>query len=398
MVQKRKSTKIKCTHFTWQLNMRGGVYQADGRGNTPPLGRHSLTTRKYDTAIEELKALDVTMAVKLGLAPPPAPSSEVKVLPLNEGKDEYLAFVARPRALKGGSSSTQKRYRGIFDKAVAFFEKRGRRTWNEVTENELHQYCAFLVTNGYAHATQVTEVVTLKQAINHWIDRGLLPPENNFKLEIDKVTESTTYCYTVEEVAAMVQHCRKTDRIWLADIIIGLAYTGMRIGELAQLRWSAVHAEKIAVVDDSRRGDEYGENGRTTKRGRSRMIPIHETLRGVLDRLRGDGGRGLVFRAQRGGPLRPRNVLQAFIDEVIEPLKDRFPGEPGEPSFANGRLHSFRHFFCSLCAIDGVRERVSMQWLGHSSSAIVRRYFHLKDDESQLQMAKLEKRNILGEA
>ena len=87
--------------------------------------------------------------------------------------------------------------------------------------------------------------VTLKQAINHWIDKGLLPPENNFTLEIDKVTESTTYCFTAEEVAAMVQHCRESGRLnWLADVIIGLAYTGMRIGELAQLRWTAVHRRK----------------------------------------------------------------------------------------------------------------------------------------------------------
>ena len=128
------------------------------------------------------------------------------------------------------------------------------------------------------------------------------------------------------------------------------------------------------------------------------MIPIHDALRGVLDRLRGDGGRGLVFRAQQGGPVHPRNVLHAFINEVIEPLKDRFPGEPGEPSFASGRLHSFRHFFCSLCANQGVSERVLMQWLGHTSSAMVKRYYHLQEDESQLQMAKLEKRNILGEA
>ena len=79
-------------------------------------------------------------------------------MPLKEGRDEYLAFVARPRALKGGSKSTQKRYRGIFNKAVPFFEKRGVRTWNEVTESELQEYGSFLDKKGYAHATQVIEV------------------------------------------------------------------------------------------------------------------------------------------------------------------------------------------------------------------------------------------------
>jgi integrase len=398
MVQKRKSTKVKCTHFSWQLYTRNGVYQADGRGNEPPLGRHTLTTRKYEKALEELKALDTTIAVRMGLAPAPAPPSDAKILPLDDGKDEYLAFVARPRALKGGSTSTQKRYRGICEKALPFLERRGIRTWNEVTEDVLQQYGSFLDEKGYAHATQVVEVVTLKQAINYFIARGLLPPENNFTLGIDKVTESTTYCFTAEEVDAMVRHCRVSGHLdWLADVLVGLAYTGMRIGELCQLRWTAVHARMVEVVDDSRRGAGNGRGERTTKSGRSRLIPIHGRLRSVLDRLRGEGGCGLVFRAQRAGPLRPRNVLQAFIEEVIEPLKGRFPGEPGEVGFASGRLHSFRHFFCSLCANEGVSERVLMQWLGHTSSAMVKRYYHLQEEESQLQMAKLEKRDFLGD-
>ena len=310
-------------------------------------------------------------------------------MPLKAGRDEYLSFVARPRALKGGSESTQKRYRAVFDKAVPFFEQRGVITWNDVTENELQAYASFMEKKGYAHATQVLELVTLKQAMNHWIDRGLLPPELNFKLKIDKVTESTTYCFTSTEVDSMIRHCRDTEQLnWLGDVIVGLAYGGMRIGELAQLRWAAVDLGRnlISVVDDSRRNIARGGSARTTKSGRSRSVPIHDELRRVLDRLQAAGRGGPVFRASQGGPLRPRNVLQAFIDEVIEPLKARFPGEDSEEGFATGRLHSLRHFFCSRCANQGVSERVLMEWLGHASSAMVRRYYHLDNEEAQLQM------------
>jgi hypothetical protein len=51
----------------------------------------------------------------------------------------------------------------------------------------------------------------------------------------------------------------------------------------------------------------------------------------------------LVFRASRSGQLRPRNVLQAFVEEVIEPLSHRFPGEDAEQGFRTGQLHSLRH-------------------------------------------------------
>lgn len=39
----------------------------------------------------------------------------------------------------------------------------------------------------------------------------------------------------------MVDLCRSSTRLhWLADVIVALAATGMRIGELAALRWSDV--------------------------------------------------------------------------------------------------------------------------------------------------------------
>jgi integrase len=79
----------------------------------------------------------------------------------------------------------------------------------------------------------------------------------------------------------------------------------------------------------------------------------------------------------------------------LTPLHERFPAAPGQISFADGRLHSFRHFFCSTCANNGVPEQVVMQWLGHRDSAMVRHYYHLHDEEAQRQMRRL---SILGEA
>jgi integrase len=395
MVQgRRKSEQVKCKYFTWLLQKRNDVYQADGRGNNPSAGRHSLATRERDKALESLHLLDATVAVGLGLASPTVLKAiDGKYVPLKEGQVEYLSHVARPRSLKGGSKSTQKRYRSVFDKAVAFFEKRGIRTWNEVTQSELESYISDLAKKGYAHATQVMEIVTLKQAINYWIDKDLLPAQQGFKLEVDKVTESTTYCFTTAEVETMIRHCREPEGLsWLGNVIVALAFTGMRIGELVQLRWSAVDlGRKMITVIDDRRSGRSGDNARTTKSGASRRIPIHPRLQVILELLQKDSLGGLVFRAQKGGPLHTRNVLEAFIDDVVEPLKDQFPSDEGEAGFATGRLHSLRHYFCSVCANEGVPERVLMTWLGHSSSAMVKRYYHLNNEEAQLQMRKLGK-------
>ncbi|MCH7814806.1 MAG: tyrosine-type recombinase/integrase [Planctomycetes bacterium] len=99
---------------------------------------------------------------------------------------------------------------------------------------------------------------------------------------------------------------------------------------------------------------------------------------------------GRVFHGPRGGKIKPDRVRVLLIRDVIEPLKKRFPTPPGERGFEHGRVHGFRHYFCSAAANAGVPMIVLMVWLGHRDSGMVRHYFHLHDTESQEQMQKLD--------
>ena len=85
--------------------------------------------------------------------------------------------------------------------------------------------------------------------------------------------------------------------------------------------------------------------------------------------------------------------LSPLGNALILPLEERFPTPEAEVGFATGRLHSFRHYFCSTCANNGVPEQIVMAWLGHRDSAMVKHYYHLHDEEAQRQMNRL---NFLG--
>ena len=168
----------------------------------------------------------------------------------------------------------------------------------------------------------------------------------------------------------------------------------MRIGELASLRWSDVDlSRKLIVLEDesTRRATTHRER-RTTKSGYSRSFPIHEELLELL-RKHDHHPDGLVFHGPLRGKLKPDVVRRALIRDVLEPLSSRFPSVSGQPSFVDGRLHSFRHYFCSTCATEGIAERVLMNWLGHRNSSMVHRYYHLHDNESQKQMSRLGRLN-----
>lgn len=236
------------------------------------------------------------------------------------------------------------------------------------------------------------EVTTVKQTINYLTRAKLLSPDRQFSIDVDKSDETETYCYKRCEVDAMILQCREEGNlIWLGDVLVGLAYTGMRIGELAQVRWSdADLSNKRLILPDRSRSAVQARRVRTNKNRSSRSFPIHDQLTLVLKKLESERTGKYIFVASRGGALRPNNVLTQFKKRVIDKLKSDFPSEEDDVGFKDGTLHSFQHYFCSWCANSGIPERVVMNWLGHKDSAMVRRYYHLSDLESQRQMAKLD--------
>jgi integrase len=108
----------------------------------------------------------------------------------------------------------------------------------------------------------------------------------------------------------------------------------------------------------------------------------------MLDKMKRHSD-GRVFHGPRGGVLKPDTVRNVLIRDVIAPLAERFPSVPEEPGFVDGRLHSLRHYFCSMCANSGVPEPMLMDWLGHRHSLMVKRYYHPQREEAQRQLNKV---------
>ncbi|MEX2357514.1 MAG: tyrosine-type recombinase/integrase, partial [Pirellulaceae bacterium] len=175
------------------------------------------------------------------------------------------------------------------------------------------------------------------------------------------------------------------------DVIVMLAHTGLRISELVDLRWEDIHfqSQTIRIADErSSRAKTKAGSARTTKGKRSRSLPMHlqvEELLQAMPRHRD----GFVLHAARGGRLRSRNVLHDFIEKVIEPLTPQFPTPAGEIGFAEGRLHSFRHYFCSQAFLGGAAEAEIRDWLGHAESKMVEHYRHLRSEDAVRRMRTL---------
>jgi integrase len=398
MPKKRNKEQIVCPYLTWLLGERNGVFFADGRSNRVDAGRHSLGTRDRNQALENLKQLDRVRAVELGLADSSIlNAAEPALLDLNEGKVLYLNHVARPLIAGGADKKTQKRYRAVFEKFVKFALEIGVVTWNAVNKNALTSYAAWLDGEGYAYATEYLELNTLKQAIKWFVEEGYLPPSALIRYPLAKPSGTDTYCYKPVEVAAILDLCRKHSGLnWLADIVTALACTGLRISELAALRWEDLDADfrMLRIADERHSRRRSGSESRRTKTGRSRVFPVHPDFAAVLTKMTRSSD-GVVFHGPLSGRVKADTVRRILVRDVLEKLKDQFPTAAGAIGFEHGRLHSFRHYFCSVAAQAGTAEQTVMSWLGHSSSKMVRHYFHLHDDESRRQMKRI---SFLGDA
>jgi integrase len=284
------------------------------------------------------------------------------------------------------------RHSADFDKFIAFLKARGITCWNSVKASHLDDYTAWLDGEAYAYATEFFELTTIKQAIKDLIKLGKLPPDCQVELPLAKPTGTDTYCYREEQVVAMLRHCAANpDLHWMHDIIATLAFTGMRISELAGLRRTDVDLDSrtIALTDERYRRRAAKGQARTIKNKRSRSFPIHPNLHPVLAGLVRKCSSSVLFNGPKGGPLRPDHVRICLKRDVQAPLESQYPSAEEEIGFKNGRLHSFRHFFCSMCANSGVSEPAVMDWLGHRSSAMIRHYYHLHNEEAQRQMSKV---------
>lgn len=401
MPRKPRYEVIRGRFFHWRLANRSGVWYADGRSNDPSAGRHSLGTKDKDEARGLLHELDQQRAEDLGLAPKSDRRATLgRPLAMDDGLKIYREFYSRPLVAGGVAAGTRKRYRSAFDKFVPFAIGRGATAWNGVTKNLLIEYASHLEKTEYAPGkfylpkTICDDITTIKQCVRHLIEEGHLVDMKPIDLQLQKPESERHYCWQPEEVQAMANLAKQSPSLaWLHAVVVGLACSGLRIGELASLRWSDVDLERqvIELTDERGHRRQDGRTRRTVKNRRSRSFPIHSDWATVLNGIsRVDAH---IYHSPRGGCLKPDTARNALKKHLIEPLMDRFPSAVDEQGFKDGRFHSFRHFFCSSCSNARVPERMVMEWLGHHSSEMVRHYYHLNDRESRRQM---EQVNPLG--
>lgn len=184
------------------------------------------------------------------------------------------------------------------------------------------------------------------------------------------------------------------DKVKATAVLLTLK-TGIRLGELAALRWCDLDFEEktLMVRDAVHRVNASGENGRKTEMVfegtksycSERTIPMNQEIYSLLKdyesslSVKGE----FVFSSKKGSFIDPR-VYQAYFAGVLK-----------NAGIKKRNFHILRHTFATRAASKNMQLSVLSRLLGHSNIAItLKRYIHPLTEQDRIEMNKISENPI----
>jgi len=161
-------------------------------------------------------------------------------------------------------------------------------------------------------------------------------------------------------------------------------YTGMRLGDVINLKWSNVdlNSELIEHMPS-----------KTKRKKKIVRLPIHPVLRALLLEFREGATGEYLFPVEREEYIKNRSGITKRIRHHFEKCGIQTTEEPTNSHrrrvIVRAGFHSLRHSFVSLCAANRVPQVAIMELVGHGSPAMTALYSHAGDEQKAEAIAAL---------
>jgi integrase len=304
---------------------------------------------------------------------------------------DYLNNVYEPYLESRGKrgSATVKRLLSCFGDDL------GRRRLPEITPWLVDKWRTGYLKNGRTTATINREVGALKSALNRAVEWGIIdqnPIATVKPLKVDRhgvvrylsLDEETRLRQALVDREAEARKARESANAWrqargyktkpdygaytdyLRPLVLLAINTGLRRGELFNLKWRDVDMDRQTLV----------VRGIGAKSGQTRYVPLNPEAVEVLKTWRDcTNGTGHVFAGDDGRRL---------VD-----VKKAWAGLLKRSGIAGFRFHDIRHHFASQLVMRGVDLNTVRDLLGHANLNMTLRYAHLSPDHKAEAVNKL---------
>lgn len=222
----------------------------------------------------------------------------------------------------------------------------------------------FIERPSLSDASKASYYRHLKAFFGWCMGKGLIAQSPVQGVARPKVGRKEAAFLSAEEASELVTLMRRHNAAWLSDVVLFALNTGLRLGEITNLKWKAVDLAHgyIRVLND----EDF-----KTKSGHERRVPLVGDAKAVVEHRLASRASGseYVFTGVEGGPLYDHYVSRRFREMRVR------AGLPAEIHF-----HSLRHTCASWLVMRGVSIMIVQQVLGHSSVTVTQRYAHLSPD------------------
>ena len=282
--------------------------------------------------------------------------SETKEIKFNEFAELYLrdyAIVAK--------ASWKSDYYYLKARLIPYF---GCRLLSEIRQHLIEQYKAKRINDGVRKSTVNRELACLKKMFNKAIDWEYAKENPVLKVKLfsekDNMMERVL---TEDEEERLIE----SSEPHLKPIVVTALQTGMRKGEILNLKWQDVNISKREIKVEK------------TKSGIVRVIPISESLFIEFEKLKKANGKtGCVFTYPETG-------------KPMKDVKRSFQTACKRAGIKGIRFHDLRHTFASRLVEKGVDIITVKDLLGHSSVRVTERYTHSNKNQKKQAVESLVK-------
>ena len=297
---------------------------------------------------------------------------------------EYFPWASAHRKSSG---QLETRLRSCFS---AILKKR----LDEITQWQLEKWRTGRLKNGLAPSTVNRDIAELKAALSKAVAWGFLTENPLLGMKMSKVDLSPHVRYLESEEENQLRKAlsnrhevltskRKRFNAWrqirhlqifpadvkdhLQPLVLLAMNTGMRRGELFNLRWKDVNFGTRTLI----------VRGATAKSGKTRYIPLNTEAFNVLRGWKGhiENSTGIVFKGKYG--------------DRLNDISSSWKGLLTKARISNFRFHDLRHHFASKLVMAGVDLNTVRELLGHSDIKMTLRYAHLAPEHRAAAVEKI---------
>ena len=264
---------------------------------------------------------------------------------LTDFKDEYINYSKQSKSVYYIKRSIEPAFK-------FFIEFIGNKPLKEISLKEIDNF----IISKYKHSPSSAALYyrTLKAAFNKAISWEYLETNPFTKIKAPKLAKSLPVFINEEQLQAILS---ETEEQYLKDIFTFAFYTGMRIGEILNMKWNWIDTtQNIIIIKNS--------VSFKSKSKKERIIPIHNKVNEILSRQKQNTA--FIFYRYIGIKLNENFISKKFKAAVRDAkLSDDI------------HFHTLRHSFASNLVQKGANLYVVKELLGHEDIKTTQVYSHL---------------------